>query len=583
MPTIVDSLFLELGIDTSRFSKDQRAALDKIQQFESQTKRAAGNASGQIKTVGQAFADIGKDSRIGAGATQVENLAAKLKTLGVSMQGAGGAGSALGGMAMGIGALLSPATLGAITIGILSKQIFDFNKNLTANNANLARNAELSNMSATNLWAMGQAAKTVGGNAEGIEASIASLQTSLAGMSIGVGSAVPQMIGMARLARYGARFNKGGFGQGVDEESLFKAVNQMYQTQGRAKTLAMVTQYGLMNEDQANLAMSANGWDEYQKALAKAKAMKTGGGFEAVVKRSLQSQVGLGENDIAGAIAAETAYGGIQQPMQTIVGLLTNIYGVITAIYNFLAHPGKVYDATVEGASRIMDDMADAGHTIVNRMLPNSMRSGMSRAMQTLMGNGMSKDAAAAIVGNMAQESSMNPMNRNASGHVGLMQWSKTRQADFERKYHYQMGASDVPASQQFSDQMQFAQDELRTTQQKAASAMARAADLMGKTKAFMDLDEAPGDNSLSKRFANAEIAARLADTAGMVESANARPAPVQHTVTSETHIGEVNVHTPATDPKSHVNAVADGLANHPLLNFDAQGNVSLATRGMTG
>jgi Phage tail lysozyme len=583
MPTIIDSLFLELGIDTTKFSKDQQRALAKIQQFESQTKRSAGNARGQIQTVGDAFRDLTKDSRVGSSAAGIDSLATKLKNLGMSMQVSGGVGTPLGGIARGLGMLLSPAALGAAAIGLVAKEAWDFNKSMTASNATLARNAELSGMSATNLWAMGQAAKTVGGNAEGIEASIASLQTSLAGMSIGAGSAVPQLIGMARLARYGARFNPGGFGQGVDEESLFKAVNQMYQTQGRAKTLAMVTQYGLMNEDQANLAMSANGWKEYQDAQAKAKAMTTGGGFEAVVRNSLQSQAGLGEKDIAGAIAAETAYGGIQQPMQTIVGLLTNIYGVITAIYNFLAHPGKIYDATVEGASRIMDDVADAGHTIMNRMLPNSMRSGMSRAMQTLMGNGLSEDAAAAIVGNMAQESSMNPMSRNASGHVGLMQWSKTRQADFERKYHYQMGASDVPASQQFSDQMQFAQDELRTTQQKAASAMARAADLMGKTKAFMDLDEAPGDNSLSKRFANAEIAARLADTAGMVESANARSAPVQHTVTSETHIGEVNVHTLATDPKSHVNAVADGLANHPLLNFDAQGNVSLATRGMTG
>ena len=87
MPTIVDSLFLELGVDVSKFSKDQQRALAKIKEFESQTKRAAGNASGPIKTVGQAFADIGKDSRIGAGATQVENLAAKLKTLGVSKIG----------------------------------------------------------------------------------------------------------------------------------------------------------------------------------------------------------------------------------------------------------------------------------------------------------------------------------------------------------------------------------------------------------------------------------------------------------------------------------------------------------------
>src|ERR1700723_2487604 len=264
MPTIIDSLFLELGIDTTKFSKDQQRALAKIQQFESQTKRSAGNARGQIQTVGDAFRDLTKDSRVGSSAAGIDSLATKLKNLGMSMQVSGGVGTPLGGIARGLGMMLSPAALGAAAIGLVAKEAWDFNKSMTASNATLARNAELSGMSATNLWAMGQAAKTVGGNAEGIEASIAGLQTSLAGMSIGVGSAVPQLIGMARLARYGAKYNPGGFGQGVDEESLFKAVNQMYQTQGRAKTLAMVTQYGLMNEDQANLAMSANGWKEYQ-------------------------------------------------------------------------------------------------------------------------------------------------------------------------------------------------------------------------------------------------------------------------------------------------------------------------------
>ncbi|MEA3197856.1 MAG: hypothetical protein QOF32_1908, partial [Gammaproteobacteria bacterium] len=285
--TIIDSLFLELGVDTTKFSADQQRALAKIKEFESQTKRAAGNARGGIQTVGSAFRDLANDSRLGATSASVENLAKRISALGVSMKASGGgAMEGLGGMAMGFGAMLSPATLGAITMGLLSKQVWDFNKSMTASNATLARNAELSGMSATNLWAMGQAAKTVGGNAEGIEASIAGLQTSLAGMSIGVGSNVQALIGMARLRNYGAKFNPGGFGQGVDEESLFKAGHAMFLKEGRAKTMAMLTQYGLANEDQANLIMSEGGYAEYQKAQAQAKSMKTGGGFEAVVRNS---------------------------------------------------------------------------------------------------------------------------------------------------------------------------------------------------------------------------------------------------------------------------------------------------------
>jgi hypothetical protein len=350
-------------------------------------------------------------------------------------------------------------------------------------------------MSATNLWAMGQAAKTVGDNAEGIEASIASLQTSLAGMSIGVGSAVPQLIGMARLRKYGAQFNPGGFGNDVDEESLFQAVNKMYQSQGRAKTMAMVTQYRLMNEDQANLAMSSGGWAEYKKDQAQIKATQTGGAFEAVVRNSLKSQVGLGEKDIAGAVAAETAYGGIQQPMQTIVGLLTNIYAILNATLGFVAKiAGFSSSATKEGpktAFNIATEGAKAAFNAVANTLrvlspiqfgPSAMRSGMSKAMQTLMSNGMSKADAAAMVGSMAQESSMDPFARNGS-HIGLMQLDKARQADFGKRYGYQIGSSAVSKDKQLNDQVLFGQYELLTTQKAAASAMAKARD--GENESF--------------------------------------------------------------------------------------------------
>lgn len=578
---IIDSLFLELGIDTSKFSADQQRAIKKIQEFESQTKRAAGNARGQVATVGQAFRDLAKDSRIGSSAAGIENLATKFKALGMSMQVSGGAGTAIGGMAKGLGMLLSPAALGAAAIGLVAKEAWDFNKNMTASNATLARNAELSGMSATNLWAMGAAAKTVGGNAESVQASIAGLQTSLAGMSIGVGSAVPQLIGMARLAKFGARFNPGGFGKGANEESLFKAVHAYYEKNGRAKTLALVTGYGLMGQDQADLAMSKGGWEEYQKAQAQAKAMKTGGGFEATIRNSLKSQVGLGEADIAGSIAAETAYGGIQQPMQTIVGLLTDIRSFVSAILNFLMNPKKAYDAAVDFASRQMDNVPKVGQILKDLVMPPAIRGKISRGMQNLMDHGASKEDAAAIIGSFAQESSMDPFARNGT-HVGQGQWDKSRQADFAKRYGYQMGSLVVPREKQEKDQQLFALYELQTTQKKAASEMAKAKDLMGKTSAFMNLYERPGDNSLSARYFNAQEAERLATVAGMISAANSSSNSVQHNDNrSETQIGDIHVHTNATDPVAHAAAVRKGLTDQPLLRPAAQGTVALSARAM--
>jgi len=565
---IIDSLFLELGIDTSKFSADQQKSIALIQKFEAQAKKSGKGAGDAIKTVGDAFRDLSKSSKIGAAASGIDDLSKKFKALGQSAQVAGGIGAPLGAMASGIGMLLSPTSLGIAAVGLLGKEVWDLNKVMTDSNATLARNAELTGMSATNLWSLGQAAKTVGGSPEAVQAGVASLQTALAGMSIGVGSALPQLVGMARLHRYGARFNKGGFGAGVDEESLFKAVNAMYQSQGRAKTMAFVTGYGLMSPDQANLAMSSGGWAEYKKAQSQAASMKTGGGFENVIRESLKSQVGLGENDIAGSIAAETAYGGIQQPMQTIVGLLTSSYGVLTGILNALVSPKSTYDKIVEKAKHFFGRSSD------------TTKGGMARAMRTLMGGGFSGADAEAIVGSLMQESAMDPLARNSKGNMGLAQWDKSRQAAFFKQRGYRMGSAGVSADQQFNDQMAFLQDELRTKYQATVIAMAKAQDLIGKTGAFMNGYERPGDNSLKQRYAYALDAHQIEGALGLVSAAS-RSMQVQHNDNrSDIQIGDVHLHTNATEPKTFAEAFRQGLSSQPLLDPTAQGSVFFATRG---
>lgn len=584
MPSIIDSLFLELGIDTTKFSSDQTKALTKIAQFESQTKRASGKAASSVKTVGDAFRDLAKDSRVGASADRLDSLATKFKNLGVSMQASGGLGTPFGGMAKGLGMLLSPAALGAAAIGLVGAEVWDFNRKMTDSNATLARNAELSGMSTRNLWAMGEAAKTVGGNSEAIESSIANLQTTLAGASIGVGSATAQLVGMARLSPYGARFNRGGIGSGVDEESLFKAVHSMYQRQGRARTMALVTSYGLMNEDQANLAMSSGGWEEYQKALAKTKTITAPGGFEGVVRNSLKSQAGLGELDIEKAITAEQAYGGIQAPMQTLVGLVTNILAVLNAmlglvsqIVNFVSG-GKAVDAMQASQSWLSNLLPG----VVAATSPDVIKQRQAMVRAKLMHGGESALNAAAITGNLTQESQLDPLATSDNGaHLGIAQWDKARQTAFAKQFGYQMGARSVSAAKQRFDQIQFLLTELKTTQRRAQSDLSAAPNLNLKTWSFQKDYERPGDtdHSFGKRFGFAqEVMNSLAD---MLSAASSAPAAVHHTVTSHTKIGDVHVHTPATDPKSHVEAVRKGISDQPLLNPIAQGVVSLATRGM--
>jgi hypothetical protein len=188
----------------------------------------------------------------------------------------------------------------------------------------------------------------------------------------------------------------------------------------------------------------------------------------------------------------------------------------------------------------------------------------MSKAMQMLMAGGLSQDEAAATVGNMAQESSMNPLARNGD-HLGLLQWDKARQVAFAKRFGYSMGSG---AASEFDDQVAFTLQELRGSYRQALKQMEAARTLMGKTSAFMHLDEIVNDNSLGQRISFAQAA--LSMSARHVAHNDNR---------SEVRIGDVHLHTSADDPASFADAFRQGLSNQPLLNQVAQGTLALAAQ----
>lgn len=586
--TIIDSLFLELGIDTTKFSKDQSKALSKIQQFETQTKRSSGKAADAVKTVGQAFRDISKDSSFGATTAHLDSFAKKLKALGQSAQVSGGAGSPFGMIAEGLGMLLSPAALGVAAVGLLGKGMWDLNKNMSAANATMFRQSQLSDINANSLWAWGEAAKIVGANPQDITGGISSVQTAIAGMMVGAGNATPQLVALSRL---GLGWNAQNGLDDAQVSQMFSKVHQLAAAKGYKNLGGLKSLTGpLMNDAMFALATSPN--FDPATMQGQIKGMEPTN-LADILQKSLKSQEVLGKLGIQKDLLAETAYGGEQGLLQAVVTILTSMLGLVSRIADFLTSPKKIIDgaksigdAVVDAASHAPDAVAEIGQRLKNIASPSArgLRSKMSRGMQALMSAGLSRDDAASMIGNMAQESTMSPFVTNGS-HAGLMQWDKTRQADFRKRYGYQIGSFVVPEEKQFNDQIQFALTELQTTHRAAAIAQAKANGLMAKTSAIMALDEGPKDNSLARRVDFAEQASRLADVAGMVQAAATKAGSVQHNVTSETTIGDVHVHTNATDPSSHVNAVRRGLsdATQPLADPAAQATVSLATRGMTG
>jgi len=520
MPNIIDSLFLELGIDTSRFSADQKKALAKIAEFEKRSKKSGKGAAQAVKSVGDAFRDIASDTRIGTGAHRLDTLATKLRFLGQSAQVSGGVGTPFGKMAEGLGALLSPATLGIAALGLLGVGVWDLNKKMTATNATISRQAMLSGMNAKNLWAWGEAAKTVGANPQDISGGIVGLQTAVMGMGIGAGNATAQLVALLRLGHVGWNFKTG-----VNIPELFGRVHQLAAKNGYRNLGALRALTGpLMNDAMWNVATNPT----YNPDKLQGNILGKEHGFGTILKRSLESQTLLGKMDIQKAVLAETAYGGMQKPMQTIVGLMTNLLAAVTSMLGW----------TVKAAGWIEDIWDFIAHP--GRDMKNPVAKMISKHVQAdLLAHGMKPKAAASTA--QAATAAFGQASKNDLKMAGEeMFWPFT----FVEKAPAMMAA-----------------ELLKWLYSKPK---AGKSGLVG-----MQVFGSPSDVAAYMR---------------MLSAAATRPHALHGTVTNETHIGGgIHVHTPATDPRSHAEAVRKGLSTHPLIDPHGQHVVTLSTRGAAG
>jgi len=136
--------------------------------------------------------------------------------------------------------------------------------------------------------------------------------------------------------------------------------------------------------------------------------------------------------------------------------------------------------------------------------------SGQDQAMNYFMSQGLTKDQAAGIVGNLMQESGagLDPMAKNKTGHRGLAQWDKNRWANFE-KWAKQKGL-DVNTREA---QLQWIMEEMRTgsgglgiERFKKTKTAAEAAALF--VKDFERSGEKPGQAGYDSRIRNANTLA---------------------------------------------------------------------------
>jgi len=137
MATVIDSLLIELGLDTSKFDANQKKSVEELRKFDEQAQKTSKNTQQGAKNIGDGF----------------EKARNALISLGVAF------------------------------IGI--KGFTSLVQQTTVTNAGLARTAELFRMSAREVDAWGGVLKSVGGNAQDFQSSFQAIQSGAAAVQFG--------------------------------------------------------------------------------------------------------------------------------------------------------------------------------------------------------------------------------------------------------------------------------------------------------------------------------------------------------------------------------------------------------------
>ena len=193
MATVIDSLLIELGLDTSKFNKEQQKSVQELRKFDEQAQKTSKNTQQGAKNIGDSFAKS-RDALI---------------------------------------------SLGVALVGF--KGFTNFVQTMTTGNAALGRNANLLSLSARELDAWGGVLGTVGGNLDSFQSSLQNMESGLANIKLG-DSAI--LTPLARLGALGAvDLNKNT----VDIYKLADAIKKMAD-QDKQLALSLSSQMGISKE-----------------------------------------------------------------------------------------------------------------------------------------------------------------------------------------------------------------------------------------------------------------------------------------------------------------------------------------------
>lgn len=193
MATVIDSLLIELGLDTSKFTASQKKAVDDLQKFDEQSDKTFKHTQKNVNDFTQ-----------GLGKTK--------------------------------DAILS---LGVAVIGL--KGLTNLAQDVTKTNADIGRTSELFGMSARELSAWQNVMKTVGGDADDFNSSLQSMQQSLASLQTGGGGEIFNPLAQLGVPSSAIDIQNAK----VDVLALADAIKKTKETRGEQVAYGLAQQLGI--------------------------------------------------------------------------------------------------------------------------------------------------------------------------------------------------------------------------------------------------------------------------------------------------------------------------------------------------
>ena len=268
MPTVIDSLLIELGLDSSKFNSGQKKAVEQLQKFDEASTKSNKNAT--------------------QGAKELDLNLGKIRN--------------------------SLIAIGTAVVGVSGFR--EFANQMIFGNAALGRTSALLGMNARDLDAWGKAAEVFGGDAKGVQASIQALEGGLAKFALGRGGEEV----VTGLAQLGVTAKDGK----VDLIELSNALKRVKDTMGAQSALTIGSSLGL---DQGTLQMLMEGGDAVQVLHDKFYALS--GVTDQNIDDAQKLAAAWAESKQAGSALAQTIFSDLAPAMKFAVEGMTSIMGAL--------------------------------------------------------------------------------------------------------------------------------------------------------------------------------------------------------------------------------------------------------------